>query len=281
MALRLGVSVSSYYDYCNCKYIKRAAKKILLSEKIRTCFNECRQVYGSRRLAVELTAAKVPVSHTTVSKYMNQMGLRSTFYPKYRNTTDSQHNNHIADNLLDRNFSVASANKAWVSDITYVSVIGGFEYLTTVIDLYDRKVIGYSLSRTMKACDTVIPALKMAIKARQSEILDFGLIFHSDRGVQYTCGDFIQLLDKYKIIRSNSRKGDCWDNAVAESFFKTLKCELIYQFKKLLPAENMRTEIFKYIETWYNKRRRHSALGNLNILEFYNKIIKQNLLIAS
>jgi len=135
----------------------------------------------------------------------------------------------------------------WVSDITYISVIGGFEYLTTVIDLYDRKIIGYHQSKTMKANDTVIPALEMAIKRSLNGILALGLIFHSDRGVQYTCKEFTGILEKYKMVRSNSRKGNCWDNAVAESFFKTLKCELVYRFKNLISAEKMKSEIFRIL----------------------------------
>lgn len=164
MAKRLGVSVSSYYDYKNCKHIKREIDKIVLSEHIRKCFKLCHERYGSRRLSTELKSQGIKASHTTVAKYMCEMGLRSRFYRKFRHTTDSKHSNPVADNLLDRDFRVDAPNKVWVSDITYISVLGGFEYLTTVIDLYDRKVVGYSQSTTLKAMDTVIPALNMAVK---------------------------------------------------------------------------------------------------------------------
>ena len=256
---------------------------MLLGENIKHYFGVCYKLYGSRRLSTELQSNGIRASYTTVAKYMRQMGLRSKFYLKFRNTTDSKHNNPVAPNLLDRKFKVTGPNKAWVSDITYISVVGGFEYLTTIIDLFDRKVIGYSQSRTLKAKDTVIPALKMAVKRRLNGILASGLIFHSDRGVQYTCSEFTKLLKKYKMRRSNYRKGNCWDNAVAESFFKTIKCELVYGFKQLISAERMRTEIYMYIETWYNKKRRHSTLGNLTIQEFNNKdyFNIQKLLIAS
>ena len=256
---------------------------MILSENIRHYFELNDKLYGSRRLSAELKSHGIQASHTTVAKYMHEMGIKSVFYSKYRHTTDSKHNNDIADNLLDRNFKPSGPNMAWVSDITYISVIGGFEYLTTIIDLYDRKVIGYSQSQTMKAEDTVIKAFKMAVKRRLSGISAPGLIFHSDRGVQYTCKKFVDLLTKYNMTRSNSRKGNCWDNAVAESFFKTLKCELVYQFKQLLSALKMRAVIFRYIETWYNKRRRHAALGNRTIDEFYrkNNISKQKLNLAS
>lgn len=256
---------------------------MVLSEKIRVHFGKCYKLYGSRRLSGELKSKGIRASHTTVAKYMRQMGLRSEFYPKFRNTTDSKHNNPVAPNLLDRKFKVTGPNKAWVSDITYISVVGGFEYLTTIIDLFDRKVIGYSQSRTLKAKDTVIPALEMAVKRRLNGTLAPGLILHSDRGVQYTCKEFTKLLKKYKMRRSNSRKGNCWDNAVAESFFKTIKCELVYRFRQLISADKMRTEIFRYIETWYNRRRRHSILGNLTIDEFNQKYYFniQKILIAS
>jgi transposase InsO family protein len=282
MASRLGVSVSSYYDYRTCKHTKREIHKIVLSEKIRYHFGQSYELYGSRRLSGELKNNGIRASHTTIAKYMRQMGLRSKFYRKFRVTTDSRHNNPVAENLLDRDFTVLEPDKVWVSDITYISVVGGFEYLTTIIDLFGRKVVGYSQSKTLKAADTVIPALNMAIKRRLNGRQAPGLVFHSDRGVQYTCSEFTKLLDKAGITRSNSRKGNCWDNAVAASFFKTLKCELVYRFKQLLTASEMKTEIFRYIECWYNKKRRHSTLGYITIDEFYNKYNKpNNLLIAS
>lgn len=270
MAFKLNVSVASYYEYKSGKNLKRMVHKALLMADIKKYFNESNRQYGSRRLSAELRSHDIGASHTTVAKYMHQMGLRSEYYrPKFRVTTDSSHNNNVAENLLDRNFTAAEPNKVWVSDITYVSVIGGFIYLTTIIDLYDRKVVGYHISHTMRAKDTVITALKMACKRRLKGGSAEGIMIHSDRGVQYTCGEFVKLLATLKMVRSNSRKGNCWDNAVAESFFKTLKCELVYQYKKLLSKEMMETKIFEYIECWYNSRRRHSALGNMSINEFY------------
>lgn len=269
MAYKLGVSVSSYYEYKSCKYVKREVNRFKLEGQITCYFNESNQRYGSRRLSAELKSHGIRASHTTTAKYMQRLGLRSRHYPKFRQTTDSKHSNPIAENLLDRKFKVSAPNKVWVSDITYIAVEGGFEYLTVIIDLYDRKVVGYHQSRSLKAIDTVIPAFRMAVKRRLSGKSALGLIFHSDRGVQYTCKEFVDLLAEYKMVRSNSRKGNCWDNAVAESFFKSLKCELVYRFKRLITSEIMRTEVFCYIEAWYNRRRRHSALGNLTIEEFY------------
>ena len=229
MALRLGVSVSSYSDYRKCKYIKREVSKILLGENIKYYSGEYHKLSGSRRLSTELQRNGIRASHATVAMYMHQMGLRSEFYPKFSNTTNSKHSNPVVPNRLDCTFKVTGTNKAWVSDITYISVVGGFEYLTTIIDLFDRKVIGYRQSRTLKAKDTVIPALEMAIKRRLNG------------RVQYTCGEFTKFLKKYKMRQSNSRKGNCWDNAVAESFFKTIKCELVYRFKQLISTEKMKS----------------------------------------
>ena len=178
------------------------------------------------------------------------------------------------DNILSREFNVAAKNKVWVSDITYIRTQTGWLYLTIVIDLYNRKVIGWALSVGLKTKDTTIPALKMATinsPIKHDEVV----IFHSDRGIQYACEEFITELQKYKNIkRSMSRKGNCWDNAVAESFFKTIKSELIYHIKYTNKQEAA-LSIFEYIETWYNKNRRHSHLDNLTILEHEKSTIKQ------
>lgn len=181
----------------------------------------------------------------------------------------------LEDNVLGRNFTPSEPSKIWVSDITYIHTREGFLYLTTVLDLYDRKCIGWSISDGMKTEETSLAAWKMAIKNRE---LSAGLIFHSDRGTQYACEKFGNTLDSYKIVtRSMSRKGNCWDNAVAESFFKTLKSEQIYG-NKLISSKQMKTDLFEYIEIWYNKERRHSTLGNLTIEQFNNrkKYLKKN-----
>ena len=153
-----------------------------------------------------------------------------------------------------------------MSDITYIQTKDGFLYLTTIIDLYDRKLIGWSLSNTMSADDTSLAAFGMAIKNRP---IEKGLIFHSDQGVQYATKKFTNILASYGVIRSMSRKRNCWDNAVAESFFKSLKTELIYG-NKLIFRKQMESEIFQYIEIWYNRKRRHSSLNYKTIEEFNN-----------
>jgi len=178
----------------------------------------------------------------------------------------------VVENVLNRNFIAEKPAQVWVSDITYIQTREGFLYLTTVMDLYDRKIIGWSLSETMSAEETSLAAWKMAVKNRK--IAD-GLIFHSDRDVQYASKKFANTVGFYGVTRSMSRKGNCWDNAVAKSFFKSLKTELIYG-NKLITKEKMKLEIFEYIEVWYNKKRRHSSLNYKTIEEFnkQNRIYK-------
>ena len=221
---------------------------------------------------MELQAQGIDVSRVTVAKYMKNMGLRSKLGRKFTSTTNSKHSHRIMENILNREFKVTEPSKVWVSDITYIHTKEGFLYLTTVIDLYDRKCIGWSISNGMSAEETSLASWKMAIKNRG---ISKDLIFHSDRGVQYACEKFANTVDSYKTIkRSMSRKGNCWDNAVAESFFKTLKAEQIYG-NKLVSKKQMEMDLFEYIEIWYNKERRHSAIGNLTIQEFWKQ--KMNL----
>jgi putative transposase len=205
-------------------------------------------------------------SRITVAKYMNELGLRSKLSKKFKVTTNSTHKHLIVPNVLNRKFSVAEPSKVWVSDITYIRVKEGFLYLTTVLDLYDRKIIGWSLSNGMSVEETSLAALRMAVKNRS---LKKGLVFHSDRGLQYASKKFTNVIDSYKMItRSMSRKGNCWDNAVAESFFKTLKMEQIYG-NTLISKEQMELDIFEFIEIWYNRKRRHSTLDYKTIEEFW------------
>lgn len=197
--------------------------------------------------------------------------MRSIIKKKFKITTDSSHKYPVVDNILNREFTVNNQNIVWVSDITYIRTKQGWLYLTTVIDLFDRKVIGWSLSHTMKAKDTSIKAFKMAVINRPINLNQL-LIFHSDRGIQYACKEFVLELKKHKsIVKSMSRKGNCWDNAVAESFFKTLKVELVYQ-NKYQTKQEAELSIFEYIETFYNTNRRHKQLNNLTILEYQNLI---------
>lgn len=265
----LKVSSSGYYKWTHKVPSKRELRSNLLIQKIRSVYFQSKRRYGSPRVAMELNMTGTKVSKPLVAKLMRQQDLRSIVRKKYRVTTNSSHTYEVAENELSRAFDVKEQNKVWVSDITYIHTEQGWLYLTSVIDLFDRKVIGWALSETMKTVDTTVPAFDMAIKNRPVENKK-ELLFHSDRGIQYACDEFKSVVEKHKsITRSMSRKGNCWDNAVAESFFKTLKTELVYHHKYKTRNEAA-LSIFEYIETWYNKKRRHKYLGNLTILEHEN-----------
>nr|WP_231380079.1 IS3 family transposase [Flavobacterium sp. CG_9.1] len=269
----LQVSSGSYYRWKKQIISARLQRKNAIKERMTLIYFESKQRYGSPRITLELQSFGYKISRITVAKYMKQLGLRSKLSKKFKVTTNSNHNYLVVENVLNREFAVNMPSKAWVSDITYIQTKEGFIYLTTIMDLYDRKIIGWSLSDGMSTDETTLRAWKMAIKNRN---IEKGLIFHSDRGVQYASKKFVNVLDSYKkITRSMSRKGNCWDNAVAESFFKSLKTELIYG-NKLISKEQMKLEIFEYIEIWYNRKRRHSALNYATIEEFNNQINYKN-----
>jgi len=246
----------------------------MLKKEILEAFESSKKTYGSPRITQVLNKKQIKVSRPRVARIMKKTHLRSIVKKKFKVTTDSSHKFHIPENKLDRDFKVGCIGTVWVSDITYIKTKQGWLYLTTVIDLGDRKAIGWSLSATMKAIDTVIPAFKMANRNRP---ITQALIFHSDRGIQYACNEFRELLESNPFItRSMSRKGNCWDNAVAESFFKTLKAECVYQ-NKFTHKEQAALVVFEYIETWYNRKRMHSALGYMSHEEFGKKLNKQNI----
>lgn len=189
-------------------------------------------------------------------------------------TTDSRHTYAVVENRLERDFTAERLAQKWVSDLTYIKTGEGWLYLTTVLDLADRKVIGWALSETMKAGETTVAAFKMAVNNRP--VLQ-PLLFHSDRGVQYACSDFTELLKRYpEVQQSMSRKGNCWDNAVAESFFKSMKTEMVYHHTFQTMAE-ARLAIFEYIEVWYNRQRKHSALGYLTPCQYEELLLNNKL----
>ena len=263
----LEVGSSGYFKWKNKPVSNRALMKNEITQQITSIYFASKQRYGSPRITTELNALGYKISRITVAKYMRELGLRSKLSKKFKVTTDSKHNYLVVENVLDIGFTVVDPSRVWVSDITYIQTKEGFLYLTTIIDLYDRKMIGWSLSTAMNTEETTLAAWKMAIKNRS---VQKGLIFHSDRGVQYANKKFANTIESYGVIRSMSRKGNCWDNAVAESFFKSLKTELIYG-NKLITKQQMKLEIFEYIEIWYNKNRRHGALNFKTIEEFYNQ----------
>lgn len=257
MCCILRVSSSGYYKWLSGVKSNRQKKTEALSLLIRQTYDKSGGIYGSPRITQALNQQKHQVCRSYVARLMKRMDLRSKTRTIFKVTTDSKHGYEVAENLLQRDFSTTGLSQKWVSDITYVRTGSGWLYLTTVIDLADRKVIGWAFSNDMTAVNTTIKALKMALLSRQ---VRQGLIFHSDRGAQYACNEFKECLSKKNIRQSMSRKGDCWDNAVAESFFKTLKTELIYH-RRFENRDIARLEIFRYIEGFYHAKRMHSALA--------------------
>jgi len=253
----LGVSRSSYYSWLSRDPSKRSVENEELSNHIKKIYELSKRTYGSPRVTIKLQEEGLHVSRRRVARLMKRQNLKSIIRKKWVITTDSRHNYPVVENKLNRDFNVTRPGQVWVSDITYIKTLQGWLYLTVIIDLYDRKVIGWSFSRSLKAALTTIPAWKMAVRNR---LITQKLIFHSDRGVQYACHEFKNLLSSFKLVeRSMSRKGDCWDNAVAESFFKTLKVEHIYHhnYKTFKEAE---LSVFEYIEAWYNVNRIHTTI---------------------
>jgi len=256
MCLVLSVSKSGYYKWRN-RSPELSKKKEAESKEIRNIFNSSRRTYGSPRVAEKMNKETQRLSASTIARRMRALGLSPQLKRKYKNTTDSKHGKAISPNLLDRKFKVEELGRYWVSDITYIRVQHSFVYLTTVMDLADRMVVGWSLSNNMTDQDTVMAAFNKAIETRP---ISSGLVFHSDRGSQYASNDFRKLLASEKCIQSMSRKGNCWDNAVAESFFKTIKTESLYRYK-FKNIEQVYLAIFDYIDGWYNTVRIHSSLG--------------------
>jgi transposase InsO family protein len=204
---------------------------------------------------------------------MKDLKLKVKMKRRYKNTTDSNHNLPIAANILNRDFYASNPNEKYVGDITYISTGEGWLYLATVIDLYSRKIVGWSMDDTMKV-SLVNDALNMAMIHRKPSK---GLIWHTDRGSQYASYSHKDLLQKYNIIQSMSRRGNCWDNSVAESFFKSLKQELVYN-TYFYTKRQAKKEIFEYIEFYYNRIRSHSYLGNLSPVKFEEKQEKEKVL---
>jgi transposase InsO family protein len=269
MSKALGVSRSGYYKWLKNKDVKPIHAEI--DKEIRKEFEKSRGRYGSPRIYARLclTVAQRSVSRSTVARRMKAMKLVARPRRKYVVTTDSRHEYRISENLLDRKFDREEVNQVWVGDITYIRTDKGWRYLTTVIDLADRSIVGWALSETMHTECTTIAALKKALKNRYIGKKS-GLMFHSDRGIQYACDEFRALLKEYQIVQSMSRKGNCWDNAVAESFFKTIKTEELDQYT-VIKAENLYSLIFRYIEGWYNTLRIHSALNGKTPAEIFNE----------
>ena len=257
MSQVFGVSRSGYYSWLGRGPSRRACQNKRLRAAIVRVWEGSKQMYGSPRIHRGLLGEGWQVSRQRIARLMRKMGISSRIRKKWVATTDSNHRWPVAANLLDRKFSPRGLSQVWVSDITYIASEQGWLYLTTVMDLADRQILGWSLSRDMSASQTSVAAFRQAVTRRAPAA---GMIFHSDQGGQYACGEFTQMLNAHKITQSMSRKGNCWDNAPAESFFKTLKYELDMP-DRYESYQQARTAIFEFIEIWYNRKRLHSALN--------------------
>jgi transposase InsO family protein len=266
----LRVSKAGYYAWRDRPQSARAAENEQLVLAIRAVHAASDRTYGSPRMQVELAAQGHPCSANRVARLMRADGLRVKSKRRFRVTTQSGHHAPIAPNTLDRQFAVAQVagiDHVWVADITYLPTREGWLYLAIVLDLGSRRVVGWAMQHTLER-QLARDALTMALTHRQPGA---GLLHHSDRGVQYAHEDYQALLTGHAITASMSRTGDCWDNAVAESFFATLKTELA-DGADWTTREQARAAVFRYIEMWYNPRRRHSSLGFLSPLEFERRL---------
>ncbi len=263
MAKIFGVSKSGYYAWKKQNHQEKEEKELTLVRKIEEIHLGSRKSYGSPRVFKVLKGMGEPVGKKRVEKLMKKHGIRARTKRRFRVTTDSKHNLPVAPNLLNRDFNPERPNTVWASDITYISTKEGWLFLAVIVDLFSRQVVGWSLDKMMTK-ELVNSALKQAYFRRKP---GKGLVFHSDRGSQYCSKEFRKLLSQFGMLQSQSRKANCWDNAVVESFFHTLKTEAIYHenFKTRREAENM---IFEWVEAFYNRKRLHSTLNYKSPVDF-------------
>lgn len=270
MARVLDVSRSGYYQWCKAEVesTTRQQRRIDIDCKVKSAFDASKGRDGSERIFAELEEQGQPLNIKTIRKSLKRQGLVPKAARLFKVTTDSNHTQPVAPNLLERNFTASNPNEKWVSDITYIQTTEGWLYLAMMIDLFSRKVVGWSMSETIDAA-LVCDALTMALWRRK---FPKGVIVHSDRGSQYASNAFREKLVTHQLIQSMSRKGDCWDNACAESFFHSLKVELLIG-EPLQNREKTREAIFEYIEVDYNRHRRHSANGFISPDRFEAKFV--------
>jgi putative transposase len=269
MAEVLKVSRSGFYAWLKRPESGREKETRLLDALIRAEHERSKERSGSIKIAHALRAKGHSVGRKRVARRMRSMGLRSKVRRKFRVTTDSKHKEPVAPNLLNRQFTTSAPNQVWVSDITYLWTQAGWVYLTVFLDLFSRMVVGWSVSTSL-GHESVVQALWRAV-GRRGPLR--GMLIHSDRGVQYACEGFRAVLELHGFIQSMSRKGNCWDNAVAESFFRTLKTEWYYH-TRLLDINHAEQELFEYIEQFYNGQRQHAALGYLSPVAFEAKELR-------
>ena len=270
MCRALEVSRSGYYAFKKRPKSRRRIENEKLLIEIRRVFWENNRNYGSPRIWNQLNEVEgIRCSENRVAKLMRGAGIVAVQKRKFRVTTNSKHDYPVWPNVLDRNFMVERPNAVWVSDITYIWTFEGWLYLAAVLDLFSRGVVGLAMDKTIADILTT-QAMRQAILRRNPVK---GLILHSDRGSQYAGNDFKAILNRNEFVGSMSRKGDCWDNAVAESFFHTLKVELVHR-NKFRTRDEAKRKIFEYVETYYNRKRAHSTLGFLSPFEYERQAIK-------
>jgi len=259
----LRVSRSGYYAWRTRPESDRSKENRRLLLKIEKVHEKSRNTYGSPRVHRQLILEGETCGRVRVEKLMSANGIRAKQKCRFVVTTDSKHDLPVAENRLNREFTVNEPNSVWTSDITYIPTAEGWLYLACIIDLYSRMIIGWSMSDNMERW-LVMDALTMAYQRRNP---GQGVLHHSDRGSQYASEDHRNLIADYGMQMSMSRKGNCWDNAPTESFFGTLKKELVYH-RKYRTREEARMDIFEYIEVFYNRERLHSSLGYMSPVDF-------------
>ncbi|MGH8324795.1 MAG: IS3 family transposase, partial [Steroidobacteraceae bacterium] len=263
MCRQLDVSRSGFYAWKVREPSEHAKEDAALTVEIGEAHRASRGRYGSPRIHAELRARGRRTSRKRVARLMRRQGLQARRKRRFRKTTDSRHGLPVAANLLQRNFSASAPDRIWVTDITYVWTRQGWLYLAAILDLFARRVVGWATSETLET-SLCFDALRMALKSRRPPP---GLIHHSDRGCQYASHGYRHVLKANGIVCSMSRKGDCWDNAVAESFFGSLKAELVDEADFASRSE-ARAALFEYIEVFYNRQRRHSRLAFVSPVEY-------------
>ncbi len=271
MARVLSVSRSGYYAWMDRPESARMCQKVELTEQIREIQRKMHHRYGTPRVTRELARRGRSVGHNRVARILREKGLGARPKRRFRVTTKSAQEPVVAENKLDRHFSASAVNQKWVSDITYVATAEGWLYLCVIVDLYARRVVGWSMGTSL-ATELVTAAFMMAVMQRRPPR---GLMFHSDRGTQYASRSFRKGLTRHGMLQSMSRKGECWDNACAETFFKTLKTELIGQ-RIYRTREEAKASIFEYIEVFYNRVRLHSYLGYTTPAEYEQDSLSQS-----
>jgi len=267
------VSRSTYYRWVSKPVGVWEERNRTVGSQIKRVYEASKKSYGSPRIAKDLKTIGLSISRQRTARIMKIIGISAVQKRAFRNTTDSNHTYAVVPNILSRNFTTERSGQVWVSDITYLATNEGWLYLTVILDLFQRRVVGWSMSTGMSVAQTTLPAFRQAINKYP---ITQELLFHSDRGVQYAADDFKKVLIANPLItRSMSRKGNCWDNAVAESFFSTLKRECMTK-NKFATRKEAEIIVFEWIETWYNRFRRHSHLNQMNMLEFEQQFFKPN-----